>query len=77
MVAPEMGHAAREKEIRLPSGVIEVKGPSLELPVTLRRMKLLDTDWSRFSKYGYCMDILFTEPGSVARYSPSGKIIDL
>jgi hypothetical protein len=73
MVAPELGH--REREIRLPGGVIEVKGPSLELPFTLRRMRLLDVDWSRFSKYGNCLDAYFSEPGSVARLSPSGRII--
>lgn len=53
-VAPELGH--RHREIHLPGGVIEVKGPSLELPVTLRRMHILDTDWSRYSKYGYSID---------------------
>jgi hypothetical protein len=73
MIAPELGH--REREIRLSVGVIEVKGPSLELPFTLRRMRLLDVDWSRFSKYGNCLDAYFSEPGSVARLSPSGRII--
>ena len=53
-IAPELGH--RNREIHLPGGVVEVKGPSLELPVTLRRMRILDTDWSRYSKYGYCID---------------------
>ena len=54
MVAPELGY--RERELKLQGGVIEVKGPTLELPITLRRIRLLDTDWSRFSKYGYCID---------------------
>ena len=72
-IAPELGR--REGEIRLPNGVIEVKGPSLELPVTLRRMRLLDVDWSRFSKYGSCMDVFFTDPGSVARFWPPGRFI--
>jgi hypothetical protein len=72
IVAPELGR--QEGEIRLPNGVIEVKGPSLELPITLRRMRLLDVDWSRFSKYGSCLDAYFTEPGSVARFSPSGRL---
>ena len=40
-------------------GVIEVKGPSMELPVTLRYMRQLDVDWSRFSKYGGCLDAYF------------------
>ena len=74
MVAPELGH--RERELRLPGGVIEVKGPTLELPVTLRRIRLLDTDWSRFSKYGYCIDSHLSEPGTVARLWPSGRMAE-
>jgi hypothetical protein len=73
MVSPKLGR--REREIRLPNGVIEVKGPSLELPATLRYMRLMDVDWSRFSKYGSCLDAFFTEPGSVARFWPSGRLI--
>ena len=58
VVAPELGR--RGREIHLESGVIEVKGASIELPVTLRYMKQLDVDWSRFSKYGGCLDAFFT-----------------
>jgi hypothetical protein len=47
-------------EIRLEGGVVEVKGPSIELPLTLRYMKQLDVDWSRFSKYGGCLEAYFT-----------------
>jgi hypothetical protein len=72
-VAPELGR--REREIRLPNGVIEVKGPSLELPPTLRRMSIMDVDWSRFSKYGSCLDVFFSEPGSLARLWPPGRFI--
>jgi hypothetical protein len=72
-VDPELGR--REAEIRLPNGVIEVKGPSLELPATLRRMRLMDVDWSRFSKYGSCLDAFFTEPGSPARLWPPGRFV--
>jgi hypothetical protein len=57
VVASDLGRQSRE--VRLVNGVIEVKGPSIELPITLRRMRLLDTDWSRFSKYGNCMDAHF------------------
>lgn len=73
VVAPELGRG--EREIRLRGGVIEVKGPTIELPVTLRRIRLLDTDWSRFSKYGNCLDAYFAQPGSVARFSPSGRVV--
>jgi hypothetical protein len=61
VVAPELG--LQRREIHLTGGVIEVKGPSLELPVTLRRMRLLDIDWSRFSKYGNCLDAYFSALG--------------
>jgi hypothetical protein len=73
VVAPELGR--RDRKIMLPNSVIEVKGPSIELPYTLRRMSILDVDWSRFSKYGTCLDVHFTEPGSVARSWPSGKVV--
>ncbi len=62
-----------EKELKLAGGVIEVKGQKLELPVTLRRMKLLDLDWSRFSKYSSCLDSHLEEPGTTARLWPSGR----
>jgi hypothetical protein len=75
MVAPELGHG--ERQLRLPGGVIEVKGPTLELPVTLRHIRLLDVDWSRFSKYGYCVESHLSEPGTVARLSPSGRMVGL
>ncbi len=61
VVAPELGFHTHE--ISLTNGVIEVKGPSLELPVTLRRMRMLDVDWSRFSKYGNCLDAYFSQTG--------------
>jgi len=63
-------------EITLQGGVIEIKGPTLDLPLSLRRMKLLEVDWSRFSKYGSCLDALFETPGSVARFSPPGRIFE-
>ena len=74
LVAPELGHG--ERELRLQGGVIEVKGPTLELPITLRSIKLLDTDWSRFSKYGYCVESHLSDPGTVARLWPSGRMVE-
>lgn len=74
VVASALGY--RERELRLEGGVIEVKGPSLELPVMLRRIKLLDADWSRFSKYGQCLESHISQPGSVARMWPSGRIME-
>lgn len=61
IIAPELGK--RQYDIRLEEGVLEVKGPSLELPVTLRYMQQLDVDWSRFSKYGGCLDAYFLQSG--------------
>ena len=65
-----------ERELKLAGGVIEVKGREVELPLTLRRMSLLDIDWSRFSKYSYCLDSHLSEPGTMARLWPSGRIAE-
>jgi len=74
MIAPELGR--REHDLHLEGGVVEVKGPSMELPVTLRKMKILDTDWSRFSKYSNCIDSHLSDPGAVARFAPPGRILE-
>ena len=73
MIARELGHG--ERGLELAGGVIEVKGPKFELPVTLRQMKIMDLDWSRFSKYSYCIDSHSGKLGTVGRLSPAGKII--
>jgi hypothetical protein len=65
-----------ERELKMAGGVIEVKGHKMELPVTLRRMRLLDLDWSRFSKYSYCLDSHLSKPGTIARQWPSGRIAE-
>ncbi len=72
MVAPELGGGERDLPLR--GGVIEVKGPAFELPPTLRRISLLDVDWSRFSKYSHCIDAHLSQPGSVARLWPPGRV---
>lgn len=74
MVAQELGR--REHDLHLEGGVIEVKGPSMELPLTLRKMRILDTDWSRFSKYSNCIDSHLSDPGSLARFAPPGRILE-
>jgi len=71
VVAGGIGIGERDLELR--GGVVEVKGPKLELPATLQRMKLLETDWSRFSKYGQCVDAHLEQPGLMARLWPSGR----
>jgi len=74
LVARELGYG--ERELRLQGGVIEVKGPGMELPRTLRRAKLLDVDWSRFSKYGYCIDSHLADLGTIGRLWPSGRMAE-
>ena len=73
MMARELGHG--ERELELPGGVIEVKGGSMEIPITLRRIKIMDLDWSRFSKYSFCIDSHSEKLGTVARLSPSGRVL--
>ncbi len=75
IIARGLGY--RGSEVELSGGVIEVKGRSMELPATLKHLKLLDIDWSRFSKYSTCIDSHQEEPGTVGYLSPSGKIIQL
>jgi len=73
-IARELGYG--ERELQLPGGVIEVKGQSIELPPTLRRMRLLDIDWSRFSKYSHCVESHLSQPGTMSRLWPSGRTIE-
>jgi hypothetical protein len=71
------GYGNGAKNLELPGGVIEVKGTGMELPLTLQKMKLLDVDWSRYSKYSSCIDSHDEKPGTAGYLSPSGKIVDL
>jgi hypothetical protein len=64
-----------EQALELPGAVIEIKGKTMELPETLTRARILDTDWTRFSKYSACIDAHQEKPGSVGRLSPSGRIV--
>jgi hypothetical protein len=74
MIMPEPGNG--EKNLELLGGVIEIKGDSLELPPTLMQARILDTDWTRFSKYSACLDAHSDKPCTVGRLSPSGRICD-
>ena len=73
-IARQMGYG--ERNLYLRGGVIEVKGPTWDLPITLRRMKLLNTDWSRFSKYSHCIESHLSHPGMKARLWPPGRMIE-
>lgn len=73
MVIPGPGNG--EKALELPGGVIEIKGQAMELPVALSQARMLDIDWTRFSKYSVCIDAHRETLGSLGRLSPSGRII--
>jgi len=75
MIIPGPGNG--EKELKLPGAVIEIKGQSMELPKALKRARILDTDWTRFSKYSACIDSHTERPGTVGRLSPSGRIVQI
>ena len=65
-----------EQGLKIAGAVIEVKGSVIELPVMLRQMKLLDIDWSRFSKYSLCLDSHLINPGDINQLWPSGILFD-
>jgi hypothetical protein len=75
MVMPGFGDG--EKDLELEGGVIEIKGRTLDLPVTLIQLRMLEIDWSRFSKYSACIELHTEEPGVLGRLSPSGRNIGL
>ena len=72
MIIPGLGHG--ERELELPGAVIEIKGNRMALPVTLGQLRMLDTDWGRFSKYSACIDSHTEGPGTVGRLAPSGRL---
>jgi hypothetical protein len=75
MIIPGPGNG--ERELELPGAVVEIKGQSTELPEALKRARILDTDWTRFSKYSACIDSHLEKPGAVGRLSPSGRIVQI
>jgi len=75
MIMPEPGNG--ERELELEGGVIEIKGLTTELPPTLMKLRMLDIDWSRFSKYSACIDSHSEGIGMVGRLSPSGRMMSL
>lgn len=74
MIIPGVGNGLHELE--LPGAVIEIKGRGMEFPLTLQKMKILNIDWSRFSKYSSCIDAHGDDPGTAGYLSPSGKVIN-
>jgi hypothetical protein len=73
MVTHGLGNG--ESEIEFPGGVIEVKGKDIEIPLTLKKLKILDLDWTRFSKYSACIESHIEGSGVIGCLSPPGKIL--
>lgn len=63
----------REGCLRMDGAVIEIKGQSRDIPLTLHSIRCLRTDWSRYSKYASCLQSQMEQSGSVGRLMPSGR----
>jgi len=72
LVSPRLDR--REGRLLMQGGVIELKGGSKDIPPALQSMRVLGTDWSRFSKYGSCMETQMETPGTAGRFWPSGRV---
>ncbi len=63
----------QEGYLTMRGGILEIKGPRMEIPVALRGIRMLDTDWTRYSKYGSCLDSQLAALGATGRLWPSGR----
>jgi hypothetical protein len=63
-----------QTRLMLEGGIIEIKGPSMEIPKSLRALSILGVDWTRFSKYAACLESQIEKSGTVGRFWPSGRI---
>jgi hypothetical protein len=72
LTAPSLGHS--QASLMLEGGIIEIKGPSMAIPESLRSLSILGIDWTRFSKYAGCLESQMERPGTVGRIWPSGRI---
>jgi hypothetical protein len=70
LVFPGLGR--RERSLRLLGSVIEVKGPSVDMPAALLPVADLGSSWTRFSKYSSSIDAHVSRLGTVARLWPPG-----
>jgi hypothetical protein len=70
--APFLGHG--HACLMLEGGIIEIKGPSMEIPKSLHSLSILGIDWTRFSKYAGCLESQMEKSGAVGRFWPSGRI---
>lgn len=60
--------------VRLAGGVLEIKGPWVEVPPTLCWIRQMGLDWSRYSKYAACLEAHMGTPGTIGITMPSGRI---
>jgi len=72
MVMPGLGRG--ERGLELPGAVIEVKGPTMDLPPCLRHAADLGSSWTRYSKYSSSLDAHMSDLGSASRLWPSGTM---
>jgi hypothetical protein len=72
VVMPGIGRG--ERGLRLPGAVVEVKGPSAELPACLLELGELGSSWTRFSKYSSSLTAHVGDLASVSRLWPSGVV---
>lgn len=72
LTAPSLGH--NEVCLMLEGGIVEIKGPAMDIPKSLRSLGILGIDWTRFSKYAGCLESQMEKPGTVGRFWPSGRI---
>jgi hypothetical protein len=70
-VSPFIGFS--QTHLKLQGAIIEIKGPTMQIPRSLRSLKMLGTDWSRFSKYAGCIDAQMEIPDTVGQLWPSGR----
>lgn len=72
--APAGSVCSGSKEtLGMEGAIVEVKGRSAELSETLRSLNLLETDWTRCSKYACCLAAHLEQPGSFGQTMLSGR----
>ncbi len=72
IVMPGIGRG--ERALELPGAVVEVKGPTFDVPPALRQIADLGSSWTRYSKYSSSLEGHAAAGGSVARLWPSGML---
>jgi len=72
LVMPGIGRG--ERGLELPGAVIEIKGPTIDLPSSLQQAAGLGSSWTRHSKYSSSLEAHASDLGSVSRLWPSGTM---